>query len=128
MIWPWILLKPRKSLARSFRITGSGYYFSSSPITNRRQWPDRPARSRALAIAPCRFSYLCWNLTQIRILDDFSTSFRPSRFSCERDCVSGDNSVAFYVPLLEYAHSHLLWLLLSRQKRSVSLEPWFQSI
>jgi hypothetical protein len=28
--------------------------------------PDRPAaRSRALAIAPCRFSYLCWNLTAL---------------------------------------------------------------
>src|SRR4029077_11196969 len=65
MIWPWILLKPSKSLARSFRITGSGYYFSSSPVT-----PDRPAaRSRALAIAPCRFSYLCWNLTIMDIRD-----------------------------------------------------------
>jgi hypothetical protein len=27
---------------------------------------------------------------------------RVSRFSCERHCVSGGNSVAFYVPLLEY--------------------------
>ena len=63
MIWPWILLKPSKSLARSFRITGSGKAITSlhHRSLNRRQWPDtvpdRPAaRSRALAIFRCPLS------------------------------------------------------------------------
>jgi hypothetical protein len=33
-----------------------------------------------------------------------------SRFSCERDCVSGDDSVAFYVPLLEHPLYSDFWI------------------
>jgi hypothetical protein len=69
------------AFARKVEQKAQGYLGVASPATEARRLPSRSGVMDAT--------------------DDIK-GLTPHAVSCERDCVGGDNPVAFYVPLLEY--------------------------